>query len=64
MSRMSELDLMIREQYEPLHDRVLALQKEVRVLKNAAYADHRLMEKMYRTQNQLTKRIHKLETDT
>jgi len=46
MSKMSELDLMIRGQIEPIHNRVLALQKEIIEVKHAAYADHRLVEKM------------------
>jgi len=39
-----------------LHARVLALQIDVKALKNAAYADHRLIEKMNQRITQLEKK--------
>ena len=57
MSKMSELDLMIRNHVEPMHKRLLAAQKDIQNLKNAAYADHRLIEKMNTRMDQLIKQF-------
>ena len=62
MSKMKEINIMVMNATEPLHRRLLVAQKDILKLKNAAYANHRLMEKMDVRITNLAKLVTRLTT--
>jgi len=58
---MKDLAIMIQNQTEPLHARLLVAQKDIQKLKDAAYAEHRLVTKMGEQIKTLSKMVQTLQ---